>query len=127
MPGPLLQLGNAIIVQLLVSVHEGHECTRIQQEFIFHGATAGSSNRDDAGLGRDDHWQCCQEDRAPAQSDEYPAGYPDIAPALREPLQIACVLAVSPSVLVWQQDPPIIAWSIDAPYRIFQSHCIVRQ
>ena len=52
---------NAIIVQLLVSVHEGHECTRIQQEFIFHGATGESSNRDDAGLGRDDRWQRLHE------------------------------------------------------------------
>jgi hypothetical protein len=123
--GPTFQRGDAIIVQLLVSVHERYEGPGIQQELSGHGATGGSSTRDGAGPSLAGRWQHCREDRVRARWGALPAGCRDIVPKPRVPLPNACVLAVWLTALIWWQDPLTIASLIDVPYRCL--YCIVMQ
>src|SRR6266536_4676943 len=125
--GPFFQRGDAVIVQLLVSIHERHKGSCIQQELNGHGATGGSSTRDGAGPSRAGRWQHCREDRVRARWGALPAGCPDIVPKPRVPLPNACVLAVWLTALIWWQAPLAIASLIDVPYRCLPLHCIVMQ
>ena len=125
--GPFFQRGDAIIVQLLVSVHERHEGAGIQQEFSGHGATAGSDTRGAADPSRVGRWKCCREDRVRVRWDTLPAGCPDTAPKPRGPLRIACVLTVWPTALIWWPGLRTIASLIDVPYKFLPLYCIVMQ
>src|SRR5262245_53309374 len=116
---PFLQRGNAVIVQLLVTVHERHKGPCIKQQFSGHGATAGSSTRDGADPNRADRWQHCREDRVHVRSDAFPAGCPDIVPKPRVLLPNACALSAWLTALIWWRDPPAIAWLIGVPYQGF--------
>src|SRR5262249_15656474 len=115
--GPLFQRRNAVIVQFLVTVHERHKGSCIEQEFSGHGATGGSGTRDGAGPSRVGRWQRCREDRVHVPWAAFPGGCPGIVPEPRVPLPNACVLAVWLSVLIWWRDPPTIAWLIGVPYK----------
>ena len=125
--GPFFQLGDAVIVQLLVSIHERHEGSGIQQELNGHGATGGSSTRDGDGPSRAGRWQHCREDRVPARWGALPAGCRDIVPKPRGPLPISCVLAFWLTALIWWQAPLAIASLVDVPYRCLPLYCIVMQ
>jgi len=125
--GPFFQLGDAVIVQLFVSIHERHEGSGIQQELNGHGATGASSTRDGVGPSRAGRWQHCREDRVPARWGALPAGCPGIAPKPRVPLPISCVLAFWLTALIWWQAPLAIASLVDVPYRCLPLHCIVMQ
>jgi hypothetical protein len=121
---PSFQRGDAVIVQLLVTVHERHKGSGIQQELSGHGATDGSSNRGGADPSRAGRWQRCREDRVRVRWVALPAGCPDIVPKPRVLLPIACVLAVWLSALIWSQDPLAIALLIDVPYGVsLVLHC----
>jgi hypothetical protein len=117
-PGPFLERGDAVIVQLLISVHEGHKGPGIQQELSGHGANGGSGNRGGADPGRAGRWQPYREDRVRARSDALPAGCRDIVPKPRVPLRIVCDLTVWLTAPTWWQDPPVVAWLIVVPYTI---------
>jgi hypothetical protein len=112
---PLFQRGDAVIVELLVSVHERHEGAGIQQKLSGHGANGGSGTRGGADPSRAGRWQRCREDRERVRWGAPPAGCPGIAPKPRVPLPIVCVLAVWLTALIWWQDPLAIASLIDAP------------
>ena len=125
--GPSFQRGNAVRVQLLVSVHERYEGSGIQQELSGHGATDGPGSRGGAGPSRAGRWQHCREDRVRVRWGALPAGCPDIVPKPRVPLPIACVLAVWLTAPIWWQDPLAIASLIDVPYRCLPLYCSVMQ
>jgi len=125
--GPFFQCGDAVFVQLLVSVHQRHEGSGIQQEFSGHGATDGSGIRGAAGPSRAGHWRRSREDRVRVRWDALPARCPDIVPKLRVLLRIACVLAVWLTALICWQGPLAIASLIDVPYRCLSLYCIVMQ
>jgi hypothetical protein len=114
--GPFFQHSDAIIVQLLVPVHERYKGSGIQQQLSGHGAIAGSSTRDAADPSQAGRWQHCREDRARVQWAVLLARCRDIAPKPRVPLPIVCVLAVSQTALAWRRDRPAIASLIGVPY-----------
>ena len=124
---PLFQRGDAVIVKLLVTVHERHKGSGIQQEVSGHGATDGLGIRDGADPSRVGRWQRCREDRARVRWAAPPAGCPDIVPRPRVPLPIACVLAVSLTAPIWWRDPPAIASLIDVPQLVLLLYCNVMQ
>lgn len=61
--GPLFQRGDAVIVQLLVTVHESHKGSGVQQELSGHGATDGLGTRDGADPSRVGRWRQCRGGR----------------------------------------------------------------
>src|SRR5438094_1504936 len=125
--GPFFQRGDAVIVQLLVSVHERYEGSGIEQELSGHGATDGSGTRGGADPSRAGRWQHCREDRVRVRWGALRAACPDIVPKPRAPLPIACVLTVWLTALIWRQDPPATASLIDVPYGCLVLYCNVMQ
>ena len=114
--GPFFQRRYAISVQLLVSVHQRHEGSGIQQELNGHGATGGSGTRGGADPSRVGRWRHFREGRVRARWGVIPVRCPDTVLKPLGPLPIACVLAAWPTALIWWQDPLAIALLIDVPY-----------
>ena len=119
------QRRHTVRVGLLVSVHERHEGSGIQQKLIGHGVTDESGNRGGAGPDRAGRWQRCRADRARARWDTRPVGCRENAPRLGAPLPNACVSSALQSALAWRPSRRAVAWSIAVPYQGLPLHCSV--